>query len=528
MLKTIAFLALIISFQLQAQTPEQAAIAIGTLGTSAGNSIIQSSDRGFAITGYSSCNVCPSGAYVVKLDTAFNIKWTLNLVGNNDNYGYSIVQTDDGGFAVSGLTDNYGYDGGGIYLFKVNPSGNLLWSKTIQGQKGYSIVKTTDKGFAIAGYTAFCDLCFTNMLISKLDSTGNLKWAEAIGGKNNDTAFSMVQTNDGGYALAGVTDSYGAGGDDAYLVKLDSAGNILWSKTIGGTGDDAAYSVIQTNDGGYALAGATTSFGAGGDDVYVIKLDSAGNLQWTRTLGGTNNDIGKSIVQTNDGGYAIAGITYSSGSGVNDAYLIKLDSAGNLIWSNAMLGGAATASSVIQTKSGGYAVTGTESFFGPGANNVYVLMLDTGGNACIPMDINLGITSIDSGSIDTGGIVSSYTPIVSIDTSITDTGGTVASICSSIKPAGIINGLQVENKIELFPNPTLVNLTLQFAAPLYLPLKGDSYVRITDITGKEVYNSTFTIHNSQFTIDVSLLSPGMYIVEVNNGAQTFYGKFVKL
>jgi len=154
-------------------------------------------------------------------------------------------------------------------------------------------------------------------------------FCKAIGGKNDDEGNSLIQTSDGSYAIAGTTKSFGAGERDVYVVKLDANGNLQWTKTIGGKEDDKGYSLIQTSDGGYAIAGVTKSFGAGERDVYVVKLDAKGNLQWTKTIGGPKDDWGLSLIQTSDGGYAIAGSTESFGAGGKDVYVIKLDRNGD-------------------------------------------------------------------------------------------------------------------------------------------------------------------------------------------------------
>jgi hypothetical protein len=147
--------------------------------------------------------------------------------------------------------------------------------------------------------------------------------------KANDEGHSLIQTSDGGYAIAGYTKSFGAGEADVYVVKLDAKGNLQWTKTIGGKAEDEGHSLIQTSDGGYAIAGHTKSFGAGEADVYVVKLDANGNLQWTKTIGGKGWDEGHSLIQTSDGGYAIAGYTESFGAGWKDVYVVKLDKNGN-------------------------------------------------------------------------------------------------------------------------------------------------------------------------------------------------------
>jgi hypothetical protein len=155
-------------------------------------------------------------------------------------------------------------------------------------------------------------------------------FCKAIGGKNDDGGVSLIQTSDGGYAIAGGTISFGVGEPDVYVVKLDANGNLQWTKTIGGPGNEAGYSLIQTSDGGYTIAGYTNSFGAGEWDVYVVKLNADGNLQWTKTISAKNEDLGKlSLIQTSDGGYAIAGHTESFGAGGDDVYVVKLDKNGD-------------------------------------------------------------------------------------------------------------------------------------------------------------------------------------------------------
>jgi hypothetical protein len=156
---------------------------------------------------------------------------------------------------------------------------------------------------------------------------------KTIGGSGIDFANSIIQSSDGGYVVAGWTDSFGAGGRDFYVVKLDSAGNVQWTKTIGGSNADYAYSIVQSSDGGYAVAGRTSSFGAGSYNIYVVKLDSAGNVQWTKTIGGSNDDYAVSIIQSSDGGYVVAGWTDSFGAGGSDIYVVKMGPLGDICWS---------------------------------------------------------------------------------------------------------------------------------------------------------------------------------------------------
>ena len=164
------------------------------------------------------------------------------------------------------------------------------------------------------------------------------KWQRTFGGASDEWAESVQQTKDGGYILAGYTGSFGAGGYDAYLIKTDASGNLLWQRTFGGTGDDCAYSVQQTSDGGYILAGYTRSFGAGGYDAYLVKTDASGNLQWQKTYKGVDNTFAYSVQQTTDGGFILVGGYNVSSDVRTDIYLVKVDTFGNLQWQRTIEG----------------------------------------------------------------------------------------------------------------------------------------------------------------------------------------------
>jgi hypothetical protein len=297
--------------------------------------------------------------------------------------GRSLIKTSDGGYAIAGFTISFGAGSGDFYVVKLDANGNLQWTKTIGGpadEIGYSLIQTSDGGYAIAGITESFGAGGKDVYVVKLDANGNLQWTKTIGGKSWDEGHSLIQTSDGGYAITGYTISFGAGGADVYVVKLDARGNLQWTKTIGGKHPDSGYSLIQTSDGGYAIAGITESFGAGGKDVYVVKLDANGNLQWTKTIGGKDFEYGYSLIQTFDGGYAIAGATYTFGAGGWDVYVVKLNANGNLQWTKTIGGKSWEAGhSLIQTSDGGYAITGKTESFGAGAVDVYVVKLDANG-----------------------------------------------------------------------------------------------------------------------------------------------------
>ncbi len=299
-----------------------------------------------------------------------------------------MVETGDGGYALAGLTESSGAGLADFWLVKTDASGNMQWNKTYGGT-GYdqcnSVVQTSDGGYAMAGSTTSYGAGSDDFWLVKTDSTGNALWSKTYGGTGVDYAVTVVQTGDGGYALAGTTRSFGAGDWDFWLVKTDVNGNMQWNKTYGGTGDDrysCSNGFIQTVDEKYVITGQTGSFGGGGFDVWLIKTDASGNAEWTKTFGGTNNDCGTSLIQTSDGGYLVGGNTYSFGVGNYDGWLVKTDALGQILW-NQTYGGtnADTAFGLAQTSDGGYALTGYTYSFGAGSVDAWLIKTDSAGNA---------------------------------------------------------------------------------------------------------------------------------------------------
>jgi hypothetical protein len=410
--------------------------AIGGPGSEWGYSLIQTSDGGYAIAGSTySFDAGLSDVYVIKLDANSNLQWTKTIGGKGWEAGSSLIQTSDGGYVIAGYTYSFGTGStdvySDVYVIKLDANGNLQWTKTIGGKYhdlGRSIIQTSDGGYVIAGTTKSFGAGGKDVYVVKLDANGNLQWTKTIGGPESEDGNSLIQTSDGGYVIAGYTESFGAGETDVYVVKLDAKGNLQWTKTIGGENDDKGYSLIQTSDGGYAIAGYTSSFGAGRDDIYVVKLDAKGNLQWTKTIGREYGDEGSSLIQTSDGGYAIAGFTKSFGAGEKDVYVVKLDAKGNLQWTKTIgreYGD--EGSSLIQTSDGGYAIAGSTHSFGAGEWDVYVVKLDRNGDACCAVSQTSqvgsgGTLSSPTPSISSGGTLTSPTPT-------TSSGGTLTNQC---------------------------------------------------------------------------------------------------
>ena len=367
--------------------------------------------------------------------------------GGGDDFAYSITQSSDGGYVVAGWTESFGAGSEDIYVVKLDSSGNVVWTKTIGGSLtdgAGSIIQSSDGGYVVAGGTLSFGAGYADFYVVKLDSSGNVLWTKTIGGSNDDEAISIIQSSDGGYVVAGETSSFGAGGWDIYVVKLDSSGNVQWTKTIGGSNDDEAKSIIQSNDGGYVVVGRTWSFGAGyGYDFYVVKLDSWGNVVWTKTIGGGDSDDANSVIQSSDGGYVVAGSTRSFTEDVN-IYVVKLDSSGNVVWTKT-IGGSSNdvALSIIQSSDGDYVLAGYTTSFGAGGEDFYVVKMDANGNVCFSQNITNYSVSSNVGSFSSPSTVAiSQSPTVNTVSPTVSYGGSVSDVCASAPAPHLCSGSQ--------------------------------------------------------------------------------------
>jgi len=301
--------------------------------------------------------------------------WTRNYGEASYDLGYSVQQTQDTGYIVAGYTGSFG-NGYQVYLVKTDASGDTLWTRNYggsSGDRGYSVRQTQDGGYIVAGYGD----SFQVYLI-KTNASGDTLWTRTYGGSSGEMGFSVQQTSDGGYIVAGVTASFG-NSDQVYLIKTNAFGDTLWTRTFGGTGDDVGWSVQQTSDTGYIVAGWTNSFG-NGYQIYLIKTNASGDTLWTRTYGGTSSDYGYSVQQTSEGGYIVAGYTGSFGYGTQ-VYLIKTNATGDTLWTRTYGGtGNDEGWSVQQTLDGGYIVAGQTTSFGNGYQ-VYLIKTDANGSS---------------------------------------------------------------------------------------------------------------------------------------------------
>jgi hypothetical protein len=330
------------------------------------------------------------------LTLAFNIKqskadpseipateWSRTYGGPDLEVANSVQQTSDGGFVATGRTNSFGAGYGDFWLVKTDADGDVQWNQTYGGTSSdlaNSVQQTDDGGYIIGGYTYSFGAGNGDFWLVKTDVNGNIQWSKTYGGISDDEAYSVQQTCDGGYIIAGITASFGAGGLDFWLVKTDPNGNMQWNHTYGGISSDRATSVRQTVDGGYIVAGITQSFSAGFEDVWLIKTNANGNVQWSRTYGGSGQDRAYSVQQTVDGGYIVAGSTLSF-AGFVDFWLVKTDVNGSVEWSEAYGDSSVeVAYSVEQTSDGGYIVAGAKDLGGLTSGEFWLVRTDANGH----------------------------------------------------------------------------------------------------------------------------------------------------
>jgi hypothetical protein len=370
--------------------------AYGGSGNDVGSgNIVQTSDGGYALAGdTNSFGAGSLDAWLIKTDIVGNMQWNMTYGGADYDSGSDMIQTKDGGYAIGGYTNSSGAGNNDFWLVKANATGYMQWNKTYGGtgdDRGYVVIQTSDGGYAVIGLSFSFGAGGQDAWLVKTDAVGNMQWNMTYGGTGTDSGNTMVQTTDGGYALAGRTNSFGVGGSyDVWLIKIDASGTMQWNKTYGGTGTEHGYSMVQARDGGYAIAGYTTSFGAGNADVYLVKTDTAGVMQWSKTFGGPQLEYGFHMDQTSDGGYIVCGLTLSVAGGIPDGYFVKTDALGNTLW-NRTLGGPRSeyAWDIIQTSDGGYAIGGQTASFGLGTPTAADFWL-------VKTDVELGLAQIDS------------------------------------------------------------------------------------------------------------------------------------
>jgi len=339
-------------------------------GTDENYSIQQTSDGGYIIVG--TLHVFDYNICLIKTDANGNVEWQKIFNGWDinpstmvgiDDYGESVLQTDDDGYIILATTTAYGVDNEDILVIKTDSMGNIVWNKKFGGQEsdfGSEIHLTAD-GYIIIGTTSSYGGGKEDIWVIKIDKFGSMLWNKTFGDRNKDYGNSIEITPEGGLLILGETIPYGDWCKDIWLIKINEAGEIIWNKTFGNSCRNFGEMIRQTSDGNYILI-TTTSFQdiPGGFELWIIKINENGEILWEKTYGGKSDEYGYSIQQTADNGYIVIGTTRSYGYGSEDVWLVKLNITGDIEWSKTFGGRYEDYGySVQQADDGGYIFVGS-------------------------------------------------------------------------------------------------------------------------------------------------------------------------
>jgi uncharacterized protein YunC (DUF1805 family) len=314
--------------------------------------------------------------------------WEKNYGGIKADISAEVILSDEKNFIIVGETHSKGAGNSDAWVLKLDEEGNILWEKTYGGEENdgaFSIVETEDHGYIICGYTWSKGKGKNDGWVFKIDHNGKVLWERTFGDNSTDTLFSIIKSKDGEYAAIGRTNSKGAGNSDAWVLKLDEEGNILWEKTYGGEENDGAFSIVETEDHGYIICGYTWSKGNGKDDGWVFKIDLNGKVLWERTFGEGDRDRLYSLIGDYDKGYVAVGyadrVFCSLCSEQGYVWVIKMDETGEQIWEK-KFGGSTydMAYDLIQHKEGGYVIVAKTKDKSKETSAAWLLKLDQKGN----------------------------------------------------------------------------------------------------------------------------------------------------
>ncbi|HYV95360.1 MAG TPA: T9SS type A sorting domain-containing protein [Chitinophagales bacterium] len=495
----------------------------GFWSTSTTSNSVQTFDGGYAVmatTGF----VAPDGpnVFLLKTDEYGAVQWTLDVGDTLLNEAMRFQQTSDSGFIISGCTakpDNNGFYQ--LHLLKVNAVGELVWSKyyTKGGcaeSPGHYVQQTRDGGFIVTGEAGVADSTCTWsrwIFLLKTDPDGTLEWSKIFSAAGDDMGSCVQQTVDGGFIVGGtIGDSYTD--NDIALIKTDSAGNLEWSKRIGGASCDEAYSVKQTKNQGYVVTGYTKSFDPINFKGFILKIDLTGNVQSFKTFESYPEESGADIELTNDGGYLIAGTRADT---LAHGFIIKLDSLENLQWSKSFTGLLYNGfSSVHSTNDGGFILSGLGVESQGGYAKINLLKTDGEGNTvCDMIDDSTklldeaitessGITGLDGNFMEYESPVSSQEILVNQST-----------VCVSTNVANMNDSNQ---SLQIFPNPASDFISVKFESK---PQK----ILLMDVVGRIVSERNPDVSEGTITFDISHLPDGLYVLKFQcdeiYSAQTF-------
>ncbi len=356
-------------------------------------SVVETNDQNFIITGYTkSYGGEDYDILLSKFDSSGNEIWTKSIGEDSLDIGKSIIKTYDNNFIVVGYTRSYGQGYDNVLLIKFDSSGNQIWKKLLEGSSfdmGVAVTETTDNSLIVTGYSNTDSNGLQDIFLTKLDSSGNQIWTKHLGGSSTDLGTWVIETENQDLVVVGRSYSYGNGNNNMLLTRFDSSGNEIWTKSFGGTSQDYLFSVIETNDNSLIVLGSTQSYGGSDYDILLSKFDSSGNEIWTKSLGGDSDDYGNALIELSNNELIVTGSTQSYGGSDYDILLSKFDSSGNEIWTKSLGGDSDDyGKSVIETNNGDLVVSGYTKSYGGADEDILLIKFDSNGEIMGFSDIN--------------------------------------------------------------------------------------------------------------------------------------------
>lgn len=498
-------------------------------------SVSLTNDGGYILAGsYDVSGLLSAEYYVVKLDATGDTMWAYTygptvdttISSNRDGAGneaYNIIQTFDLGYLIVGEAHAFGSGSSDIFVLKLTPLGDTVWTKTyggINSDYSYKVIQLVDSGYILSGFTESYGLGVRDVYVLRLDKKGDTLWSKSYGGNGIDGSNDMIQTYDGGFVIVGNTFSFGEGVSDVYVIKISENGTLKWATAYGGTLNDFGNAISETSDSGFVISGSTESFGSGQRDVYVIKIDSIGNLIWSKAIGGIENESGKSIQVLPNNEIVVLGNTRSFGQGFEDYYLIKLNSLGDTIMTKTY-GGSSTefGESIQQTSDKGFIMAGFTNSFNTWNYDIYLVKTDSLGNSgCNESTTSTLVTNpltIKTSTLSSTSLGSGITyPLLKIGNTLTKP----INVCN----VNSINDVSLLSQLKLFPNPTNSLITIQDKNSII-----DNIIKIemTDLQGKTI--QIFTLNKNDEQINLAHLKNGVYIAKIETSIGTILKKIVK-
>jgi hypothetical protein len=355
-----------------------------------GHAMSRTADGGYILAGQSfSFGDTTSDTWLIKTDSDGKLQWMKTMGSDTLDGANSIVQTSDGGYFVLNHTEGYGAGDCEAWMFKTDTEGNILWDKTYGGAGddiGEEGIETSSGDYIAVGFETFTEW-HGNAFIAKYSSSGNMIWIKSYGAIKKESAVHILESADGGYVVAGTLYDTLGFAQDFWAFKTNSDGDLLWSKNYGGTGREEAFGFCAVPDGGFVIAGYSASYGAGDNDAYLLKIDANGNQQWSRNFGGMKNDVLRTVAVTQDGGFITGGSTESFNDSI-DMLIIKTDTYGNQQWMKIIgsAGSTTEANWLVACDDGGFAIVGSKQSVGSDNTDLYFIKTDSEGNTSLNVE----------------------------------------------------------------------------------------------------------------------------------------------